>query len=610
MFQFHLAGGATSRLYFLSAFLFCVCHSYQAEGAVFSCDGDSLSLDTDHPEERSVQTNEGYELRCNATADSFTCSFLERQPDGTMKTQSGAKVNAGARGFQITKKIRRADGTSQSSIECTNAEATETYDGTLNNYECRATDHTTGAVLASFPLFSNGAASSFMVNGQSAHCTASLNNISCGDSNGAQDEGYDYHMSFIPFGAQFFTQTSEIQNSLIDINCQSTGSIEPSHIDVQRIGVWEEAATIGLPRVSFDGFQFLSEQGQPEIVMRDESGFSSWRFDEDLSAWGSTGSSFPLPPRSNGVNCDSYDMLTESTLAGVYGNLRGCIYWRSAGTAVAEYVGTIPTMTTYSTPYNYGQTAVGEKLFIWGGFASPGGPASPIETNRGFLFDHLTRTWNEITTSGAPSPRSNPIVIPISENEVFVWGGIQSEDGNNGTLRNDGAIFSLNTGTWRQVAQGYAHPAVAQVRQSPNFFSGKHLHAFWTGSEVLFWGGWNSELGFLSEGHLYNPSTDSWRRMADGPPFLADAVSMITSEGFLLWGGYERSYDFTVNNRSTVGWFYNLNDNSWKRTIPEPRLSNRFSFNNAVSLEDKILFIGSNVFEDTPPTALYLRLTE
>ena len=97
--------------------------------------------------------------------------------------------------------------------------------------------------------------------------------------------------------------------------------------------------------------------------------------------------------------------------------------------------------------------------------------------------------------------RSTPAVV-WTGTEMIVWGGMDADQ----VTLDDGAAFDLATGTWRVIASApiepRLYPAVA-----------------WTGTEMLVWGG---QTGFtngtgLTDGAAYDPTTDTWRRLPDGP---------------------------------------------------------------------------------------------
>jgi VCBS repeat-containing protein len=80
----------------------------------------------------------------------------------------------------------------------------------------------------------------------------------------------------------------------------------------------------------------------------------------------------------------------------------------------------------------------------------------------------------------------------------------------------------------------------------------------WTGSEAIFWGGYNQLfLQYFNDGGRYNPVTNSWTQtsLANAPsPRIAQGVW--TGKEMLLWGGVDDS----------SGGRYNPATDSWKDT--------------------------------------------
>ncbi len=65
------------------------------------------------------------------------------------------------------------------------------------------------------------------------------------------------------------------------------------------------------------------------------------------------------------------------------------------------------------------------------------------------------------------------------------------------------------------------------------------LRAFWTGREMLVWGGTADDITFLSTGALYDPVMDSWRptSMAGAPTPRRRAGVVWTGSEMMVWGG-------------------------------------------------------------------------
>ena len=102
----------------------------------------------------------------------------------------------------------------------------------------------------------------------------------------------------------------------------------------------------------------------------------------------------------------------------------------------------------------------------------------------------------------APISQRNIPAVVWTGSELIVWAGM---DADRATL-DDGAAFDLATGTWRVIA-----PAPIDARLGAT--------AAWTGTEMVVWGGQTaySNGASLLDGAAYNPTTDTWRPLPEGP---------------------------------------------------------------------------------------------
>src|SRR5437867_1483951 len=94
--------------------------------------------------------------------------------------------------------------------------------------------------------------------------------------------------------------------------------------------------------------------------------------------------------------------------------------------------------------------------------------------------------------------------------------------------------------------------------------------AVWTGSEMIVWGGENSEMVFVNTGGRYNPSTDNWAAtsITNAPGARSYHTAVWTGSEMIIWGGNEGGF-FNPGGR------YNPGTNSWTATsttnAPDPR---------------------------------------
>lgn len=127
------------------------------------------------------------------------------------------------------------------------------------------------------------------------------------------------------------------------------------------------------------------------------------------------------------------------------------------------------------------------------------------------------------TVALPPAPirdRSLPAVV-WSGTELIVWGGIGAAE----MTLEDGAAFDPAAGSWRVIA-----PAPVQPRLFPQ--------VAWTGAEMLVWGGQTTYTNgaILLDGAAYDPATDSWRLLADGPTWEVPVASVWTGDELVVAG--------------------------------------------------------------------------
>lgn len=140
----------------------------------------------------------------------------------------------------------------------------------------------------------------------------------------------------------------------------------------------------------------------------------------------------------------------------------------------------------------------------------------------------IPSTGEPPVASWRPLPKA-PIVGRIGAGvvwtgeEMIVWGGVSRQ----GTIEpvGDGAAYDPVAASWRGIA-----PAPSGVLGAVG------AGAAWTGSTAVFWAG-NSPDG-PTAGGVYDPTTDTWQRMPDGPLGPREGyVSVWTGTELLIVGG-------------------------------------------------------------------------
>jgi len=159
----------------------------------------------------------------------------------------------------------------------------------------------------------------------------------------------------------------------------------------------------------------------------------------------------------------------------------------------------------------------GTKGVFWGGYDG-------TSVAGGGIYDPVANTWSPMNTVNEPVRRNRHRSV-WTGSEVFVWGGMIN--GVNNSVVNDGKLYNPATNGWRNVS---ASPLVPR----------RDFACFWTGSEVLVWGGTRPGVANLNDGALYNPATDTWRMMSgvNGPATRQEVgLSVWTGKEFITWGG-------------------------------------------------------------------------
>ena len=179
------------------------------------------------------------------------------------------------------------------------------------------------------------------------------------------------------------------------------------------------------------------------------------------------------------------------------------------------------------------------------------------------------------TISAAPlSPRSNPAAVWTGD-RIIVVGGENLDASQGPEDRRFRAGYSYDprtkTTTWL-VAESFSDAAAydptadrwERLPRSPLAAHGSA--AFWTGREVLVWGGWGERDDQIVDGVAYDPARRSWRRLAPWRAAQGLAWSAVwTGRELLVWGGYDHQPD-----RSPAGAAYDPRLDRWRPLAPFP----------------------------------------
>ena len=105
---------------------------------------------------------------------------------------------------------------------------------------------------------------------------------------------------------------------------------------------------------------------------------------------------------------------------------------------------------------------------------------------------------------------------------MIVWGGYDDD-----FILNSGGRYNPATGAWTATSTVNA--------PEPRYYH----NAFWTGTEMIVWGGQDENENRANNGGRYNPATDTWTALA---------TSGAPSARYLSFRGVERHGD------DRMGW--------------------------------------------------------
>ncbi len=151
------------------------------------------------------------------------------------------------------------------------------------------------------------------------------------------------------------------------------------------------------------------------------------------------------------------------------------------------------------------------KMVVWGG-ATRLNPY--VAVNTGGVYDPLANTWTTVSLVNAPVARASHYALPMSNDEMIIWGGSY------GYQMNTGGRYKLSSDEWSPIAAGPALPSLAEG-----------FSTVWTGKELILWG--------VASGR-YSPETDTWAPMPIGPGApdpRKSHTAVWTGSEMIIWGG-------------------------------------------------------------------------
>ncbi|RMF71695.1 MAG: hypothetical protein D6738_13375, partial [Acidobacteria bacterium] len=250
------------------------------------------------------------------------------------------------------------------------------------------------------------------------------------------------------------------------------------------------------------------------------------RYDPVTNSWRPITATGAPPPRRRfaGVWTGRELVVWGGCRTGAFGNNACEIELGDGGRYDPESDTWRPMTTTGAPSPRTDHTAVwsGSEMIVWGGTPN-------LVTNTGGRYDPAEDRWLPVTTAGAPAARANHTAV-WSGDEMIIWGGCDNAVcAAQSTRFGDGARYDPETDSWSPVSSAGAPSARAN-----------HV-AVWTGNEMLVWGGRNASGAAATPGGRYDPVADSWLPMSavGEPPPAEDAVW--TGTEMFVWGNQEKT---------------------------------------------------------------------
>jgi hypothetical protein len=215
----------------------------------------------------------------------------------------------------------------------------------------------------------------------------------------------------------------------------------------------------------------------------------------------------------------------------------------------------------------------GTQLLYWGGF--PRGVDDPTVRTDGFAFDPTTRTWQTIPPAPTGLARGEGV---WTGSEILFWGEVAPEQETDVPKPDFSTVLAYDPvqQTWR---------ALPPSPQEVTSFVKNHAAWAWTGRELIVWGGGEPDSSTAVGGAALDPTTGSWREIADAPAPMTLANAVWTGSEMVVVGAA-----LDPGNRSTtptaVAQAYDPATDSWRR-LPDPPLSPQAS--ESVWFDDEVL---------------------
>jgi N-acetylneuraminic acid mutarotase len=178
----------------------------------------------------------------------------------------------------------------------------------------------------------------------------------------------------------------------------------------------------------------------------------------------------------------------------------------------------------------------GEEILLWG------------VTNT--AFDPATERWRKLPRP--PAGWGGPSVVAWTGSQMIGWGG-----GCCGSVDADGAAYTPSTDRWRLLP--------------PAPIAGRHAMGAWTGTALLIVGGSGADTaqgtGVFADGAAYDPTTRTWRRLPRMPFPREGGEAFWTGEELVVLGGRTPTGRWMLAP-AEEGVAYDPSTDTWRRLAP------------------------------------------
>lgn len=227
----------------------------------------------------------------------------------------------------------------------------------------------------------------------------------------------------------------------------------------------------------------------------------------------------------------------------LWGGQTSDLRWLRSGGIYRPATGTwtnTPLVGSPSPRANATAVWTGSEMIVWGG------NEQFTQQSTGGRFNVASNKWTTMSNVGAPRPRSGHVAV-WTGNEMIIWGGYYMTNFLDIVYLKDGARYNPATDTWKPMTNNGTY-----------LFAGAFQTANWIGNEMVLVGGqteFGNTLAQLNTVHRYNPTNDTWSLAALLPTEHRryGHTAIWTGSELLVWGGRNTNYLSTGFRFNPVG---------------------------------------------------------